>query len=51
MLAIETIASVLPYGQITLHKAEQVIDYSKDRTLNVYNTTKGKMKETHRGYL
>lgn len=51
MLTIEKIASVLPYGEVTLHRAEQAIDYSKDRTLNAYNTTRGKIKETHEGYL
>lgn len=51
MIAIHNIVSVLPYGEVTLHKAEKAIDYSKNQTLAVYNATKGKIIETHEGYL
>lgn len=45
--AIEQIAAVLPYGEAVLHRAEKV----KERGLEVYATTRGKLVETRKEYL
>jgi hypothetical protein len=50
MQVIEQIASVVPYGESVLHKAEGVYGYSKGKTLDVYKTTKDKVIETKKGY-
>lgn len=51
MQVIQNIVSVFPYGQSTFNKAEKVIEYSKDKTINAYSVTKNKISETHKGYV
>lgn len=47
---IEQIAAVLPYGETVLHKAEEVYELGKDKTMEVYATTRGKVVETRKEY-
>lgn len=37
MQFVEQVASLVPYGETVLHKAEGVYGYSKDKTIQVYN--------------
>jgi len=48
---VEQIAAVVPYGEVVLHKAEGAYDYSKDKTIKVYQQTKGKIIQTKDGYI
>lgn len=51
MNTVEQIAAVVPFGEFVLHKAEQAYDFSKEKTMGVYNTTKGKIVQTKKEYI
>lgn len=50
MQVIEHVAAVMPYGDAVLHRAEEVYDYSKGRTLNAYKNTKQRISDTRKNY-
>lgn len=48
---VEQIAAVIPYGETVLHKAEDVYDFSKDKTIKAFEQTKGRIIQTRDGYI
>lgn len=51
MQVIEQVAAVMPCGDTVLHRAEEVYDYSKEKTLDVYKNTKQRIKESRKNYM
>jgi hypothetical protein len=51
MNTVEQIAAVVPFGESVLHQAEKAYDFSKEKTIVAYNTTKGKIVQTRKDYI